>query len=196
MSLKPVLSDEDKKKIREKLKKLCEKCWIKQGYKKTNIKSLCDEVGISIGTFYTIYPTKEDLFLETIENIQMRLSEKFFITNKSNQTKTGFSESMKELLREYVNNPILYNVNTADFQSFISKLSEESITKIKHYSFDLFKEAIDLSNLKLKIEADQAYGILSALLSTINAKDILSITCNYFEVIDFMVDNLVNAIFY
>lgn len=196
MSLKPVLSDEDKEKIREKLKELCEKCWIEQGYKKTNIKSLCDKTEISIGTFYTLYPAKEDLFLETIENIQRRLAEKFFNTNKNNQTTKGFSESMKELLREYVSNPILYKVNTSDFQSFISKLSEEAITKIKYYSFDLFKEAIDLSNLKLKIEADQAYGILSALLSTINAKDILSVTCNYFEVIDFMVDNLVNSIFY
>ncbi len=196
MSLKPVLSNEDKEKIREKLKELCEKCWIKQGYKKTNIKSLCDKAEISIGTFYTIYPTKEDLFLETIENIQRRLAENFFNTNKNNQTTKGFSKSMKELLREYVSNPILYNVNTSDFQSFISKLSEESITKIKYYSFDLFKKAIDLSNLKLKIEADQAYGILSALLSTINAKDVLSVTCNYFEVIDFMVDNLVDSIFY
>ena len=86
MSLKPVLSNEDKEKIREKLKELCEKCWIKQGYKKTNIKSLCDKAEISIGTFYTIYPTKEDLFLETIENIQRRLAENFFNTNKNNQT--------------------------------------------------------------------------------------------------------------
>ena len=70
MLSKPVLSDADKKAIRKKLEELCEECWIAQGYKKTSIKDLCDKAVISIGTFYTLYPTKEDLFLETITDIQ------------------------------------------------------------------------------------------------------------------------------
>lgn len=76
MPSKPVLSDGDKKAIRERLRTLCEECWIAQGYKKTSIKSLCDQAGISIGTFYTLYPAKEDLFSETISLIQTRLTEK------------------------------------------------------------------------------------------------------------------------
>ena len=55
MSSKPVLSDADKKAIRKKLGELCEECWIAHGYKKTSIKNLCDNAGISIGTFYTLY---------------------------------------------------------------------------------------------------------------------------------------------
>ncbi len=55
MPSKPVLSDTDKKAIRKKL------------------EELCDKAVISIGTFYTLYPTKEDLFLETITDIQRRI---------------------------------------------------------------------------------------------------------------------------
>ena len=57
MPSKPVLSDTDKENIRKRLKELCEECWITQGYKKTSIKSLCEKAGISVGTFYTLYPT-------------------------------------------------------------------------------------------------------------------------------------------
>lgn len=134
MPSKPVLSDADKNAIRERLRELCEECWIAQGYKKTSIKSLCSQAAISIGTFYTLYPTKEDLFFKTIE-------------------------------------------------------------KIKFDSFSFFRQAVQTANLTLKMEQSQAYGILSALLSTISARETLSATCDYFAVFDCMTDTLVSSIF-
>lgn len=195
MPSKPVLSDADKENIRKKLKGLCEECWISQGYKKTSIKSLCEKAGISVGTFYTLYPTKEDLFFETIEAIQRRLKEKILEINRDRQTKDGFAESMKVLFKEYDSKPFLYNVNTPDFQSFITKLPEETIKKVKFDSFDFFRQAVHAASLELKMEESKAYGILSALLSTINAKGTLSVTCDYFAVFEFMVDSLVADIF-
>ena len=195
MPSKPVLSDDDKKAIRKKLVELCEECWIAQGYKKTSIKNLCDKAGISIGTFYTLYPTKEDLFSETIERIQERLKEKVLDINRRRQTKEGFAQSIKELFREYDSKPFLYNVNTPDFQSFVTKLPKETLQKIKFDSVDAFKQAAQAANLTLKMEPSQAYGILSALLTTTNAKETLAATCDYFAVFDCMVDILVNNIF-
>ena len=195
MPSKPVLSDTDKENIRKRLKELCEECWITQGYKKTSIKSLCEKAGISVGTFYTLYPTKEDLFFETIETIQRRLEEKIFAINRDRRTKDGFAESMKELFKEYDSKPFLYNVNTPDFQSFITKLPEETIKKVKFDTFDFFRQAVRAASLELKMEESKAYGILSALLSTINAKETLSVTCDYFVVFEFMVDSLVADIF-
>ena len=195
MPSKPVLSDTDKENIRKRLKELCEECWITQGYKKTSIKSLCEKAGISVGTFYTLYPTKEDLFFETIETIQRRLEEKIFAINRDRRTKDGFAESMKELFFFYYSKPFLYNVNTPDFQSFITKLPEETIKKVKFDSFEFFRQAVHAASLELKMEESKAYGILSALLSTINAKETLSVTCDYFAVFEFMVDSLVADIF-
>ncbi|MDE7198501.1 MAG: TetR/AcrR family transcriptional regulator, partial [Lachnospiraceae bacterium] len=108
MPSKPVLSEADKKAIRKKLEELCEECWIAQGYKKTGIKNLCDKADISIGTFYTLYPTKEDLFFETIMNVQRGLTEKMIDINRNSQTKEGFAQSMKILFREYDSKPFLY----------------------------------------------------------------------------------------
>ncbi len=195
MPSKPVLSDADKKAVRQKLEALCEECWITQGYKKTNIKNLCSNAAISIGTFYTLYPTKEDLFSETITNIQRRLTKQVIDTCKNNRTKEGVAQSMKILFREYDSKPFLYNVNTPDFQSFISKLPDTVIQKIKFDSFDFFRQVIRTTNLRLKIEESQAYGILSALLSTVHAKEVLSVTCDYFAVFDFMTEQLVADLF-
>ncbi len=161
----------------------------------SRINTLLDNAGISIGTFYTLYPTKEDLFFETITNIQRRLTEKMIDINRNRQTKEGFAQSMKKLFREYDSKPFLYNFNTPDFQSFVTKLPEEMIKKIKFDSFDSFRQIIYAANLRLKMEEAQAYGILSALLSTIRAKDTLSVTCDCFAVFDFMVDSIVADIF-
>ncbi|MCI9455596.1 MAG: TetR/AcrR family transcriptional regulator [Oscillospiraceae bacterium] len=195
MPSKPMLSDTDKAEIRKRLESLCEEFWITQGYKKTNIKTLCEKAGISIGTFYTLYPAKEDLFSETIERIQRRLTEKLLETNRNQQTREGFAQSLKELFREYDSKPFLYNVNTPDFQAFITKLPDEAIRKIKFDSFDIFRQAVSAAGLRLKVEDPQAYGILSALLSTISAKETLSVTCDYLSVFDFMADQLTADIF-
>ncbi len=69
------------------------------------------------------------------------------------------------------------------------------VNKIKFYSLDSFKQVIHAANLNLKMEEDLVYGILSALLSTISARETLSATCDYFAVFDFMVDSLVEDIF-
>jgi AcrR family transcriptional regulator len=191
----PVLSETDKKEIRKNLQELCERCWITLGYKRTSIKELCSNAGISIGTFYTLYPTKEDLFLETIASIQDKLIKKVLDICRSNPSKGGFAGSMKELFKEYDSKPFLYNVTTPDFQSFVKKLPDEAMKKIKFDSIEFFRQATHAANLKLKIDEHEACGVFSALLSTINAKETLSATCDYFDVFDFMVDNLIPDIF-
>lgn len=195
MPSKAMLLDEDKKAIRKRLRNLCEECWIKQGYKRTSVKILCDKTEISIGTFYTLYPSKEDLFLETIKEIQKRLSRKFLETIRNQQTKEGFAQAMKELIREYAGKPFLYNINTPDFQSFAVKLPEGTMQNIKFDSFTFFGQAVQTAKLTLKIEPSQAFGMLSALLATISAKETLSITCDFFIIYDCMTDIIISSIF-
>lgn len=196
MSSKPVLSEENKVDIREKLQEYCELFWTKNGYKKTSVKELCSATGISIGTFYTLYPTKEDLFFETVKTIQDKLKNSVSDIIRNNPGKEGFALSIKELFREYGKKPFLYNVGTPDFQSFASKLPNEEMEEIKFDSIDFFRKSISESGLKLKINEFEAYVILSALLSTITSKDNLSTIYDYATAFDFMVDNLMPHIFH
>ena len=133
--------------------------------------------------------------METIDRIQKRLKKKVLDINGRRQSKEGFAQSIKELFREYDSKPFPYNVNTPDFQSFVTKLPKEALQRIKFDSFETFRQAARAANLTLKIESSQAYGILSALLSTISAKETLAATCDYFAVFDRMADILVDSIF-
>lgn len=195
MPSKPVLSEKDKENIKETLQSLCEQLWVSQGYKKTSIKELCGEAGIAIGTFYSLFPTKEDLFFETAKAIQVRLTEQFLQTVLQGTNKDSLAKALKELFREFDGKPFLYDVNSPDFRAFITKLSEESMEEIKFESISFFREVCRVTQLKPKIDETKAFGILSALLSTITAKQTLSTMCDCFEIFDFMVDNLVSEIF-
>ena len=195
MPSKPVLSEDDKKHIRQNLQTLCEQLWVSQGYKKTSIKELCTKTKIAIGTFYSLFPTKEDLFYETALLIQTRLKKQFLQTVLQGSDKNSFASALKELFREFDSKPFLYDVNTADFRSFITKLSEEEMEKIKFESIEFFKEACQTAELKPKIDTTKAYGVLSALLGVIGTKQTLVTMCDYFEVFDFMADNLIKELF-
>lgn len=195
MPSKPVLSETDKENIKQKLQVLCEQFWVSKGYKKTSIKELCSETEIAIGTFYSLFSTKEDLFFETAKAIQTRLTEQFLQTVMQGTNKDSLAKAMKELYREFDSKPFLYDVNTPDFKAFVDKLSEQSIEEIKFESIVFFREVCRVTKLKPKIEETKAFGILSALLSTITTKQTLSAMCDYLEVFDFMADHLIADIF-
>ena len=195
MPSKPVLSETDKNNIKEKLQYLCEQFWVSQGYKKTSIKELCSEAEIAIGTFYSLFTTKEDLFLETVKVIQTRLTDQFLQTVLQGTNKNSLAKAIKELFREFDSKPFLYDVNSPDFRAFVTKLSEQSMAEIKFESITFFREVCNVTQLKPKIEETMAFCTLSALLSTIATKETLSTMCDYFQVFDFMVDNLVAEMF-
>ena len=195
MPSKPVLSELDKKNFKGKLQSLCEQLWVSQGYKKTSIKELCGKAGIAIGTFYSLFSTKEDLFFETVKVIQARLTDQFLQTVLQGTNKDSLAKAMKDLFREFDSKPFLYDVSSPDFRAFVTKLSEQSMEEIKFESIAFFREVCRVTELRPKIDETKAFCTLSALLSTIATKETLSAMCDYFEIFDFMIDSLVAEMF-
>lgn len=195
MPSKPMLSEQDKRNIEQKLMTLCEQLWIAQGYKKTSVKELCTKTEISIGTFYSLFPTKENLFYETAMVIQARLKEQFLQTVLQTSDKYSFACALKELFREFDSKPFLYDVNTPDFRAFVAKLSDEEMERIKFDCYDFFREVCHAAALQPQLDIAKTCGILSALLATISSKQTLSTMCDHFEIFDFMVDHLISEIF-
>lgn len=195
MPSKPILSEEDKKNIKQQLLTLCEQLWVSQGYKKTNIKELCSRTGIAIGTFYSLFSTKEALFFETAKAIQVRLTEQFLQTVLQGKNKSSLAKALKELFREFDSKPFLYNVNTPDFRAFAAKLSNDAMEELKFESITFFEEVCRATNLQPKTDTAKACGVLGALLSTVGTKQTLTAMYDYFEIFDFMVDHLIDELF-
>lgn len=70
---KVAYSEEDREKIREKLVLIALERMSSQGIQHTTVEQIYQEVGISRSFFYSFFPTKEDLVVETLYFQQPRL---------------------------------------------------------------------------------------------------------------------------
>ncbi|HAG44552.1 MAG TPA: TetR/AcrR family transcriptional regulator [Clostridium sp.] len=186
-------SEEDIKQLKNNLRKACEYSWRTNGYKMTSIASLTKEVGISTGSFYRLYETKEELFFEVFTMIENRLKEEWNKIIESNQGIDGFKEALKWLFREYTKYPRMYDFNNPDYILFLNKLSKENIKYLKENNENFFSDALDNSGLSLKISKEKAYRVFSTLLFTATMEK--DFGYDKYEVFEFLLDNSINKIF-
>lgn len=186
-------SEEEKKRVRQRLFDECKACWQQYGYKKTSIDMLCQNIGIAKGSFYHFYETKEALFYEVITQIQEDLYETVENRLKQEPSKYGVASALKEIYAEYIAHPFIYDNKSPDFLSFINKLSEKQRQELNENSYVGTKFMLNKSFLKLKIEEDLAISILSATLNTIAHKE--EMLSDPKVVFSFMIDHLIEDIF-
>ena len=84
---------EKKKSARsQKRKKIIDKAWelfAKNGYEETKVEDITKDLGISKGSFYTYFATKEELLYEVLEKIKKEIIENLENINV-NQTPKKF----------------------------------------------------------------------------------------------------------
>lgn len=186
-------SEEEKKRVKQRLFDECKACWQQYGYKKTSIDMLCQNIGIAKGSFYHFYETKEALFYEVITQIQEDLYETVENRLKQEPSKYGVASALKEIYAEYIAHPFIYDNKSPDFLSFINKLSEKQRQELNENSYVGTKFMLNKSFLKLKIEEDLAISILSVMLNTIAHKE--EMLSDPKVVFSFMIDHLIEDIF-
>jgi len=186
-------SDEEKDELRAKLCLECERSWAIHGYKKTSIGELTAKIGISTGAFYLLYSSKEDLFCETLERVQNRLTNGLQQIISSEGGKSGFIKAMIWHFQEYDKSPFLYDSGTPDFLAFLNKLPKDRIEKLKGDSVSSFNDMIELANLTLKVDMEKAHAITSTLLFTVTLKERL--TYDHFEVFEFLLKSVMDELF-
>ncbi len=186
-------SDEEKVELRIKLCTECERSWALHGYKKTSIGELTAKIGISTGSFYLLYSAKEDLFCDTLERVQNRLKSKLQEIINSKRGKAGFISAMKWHFKEFDKSPFLYDLGTPDFLAFLNKLPKGRIEKLHFDSATFFYDTIDLAGLRLKVEKEKAYAVISSMLFIVTLKDKLAY--DRFEVFEFLLNSTIDKIF-
>ena len=132
--------------MREKGKALFEK----QGLRKTSVDELTEAVGISKGAFYLFYESKEELFLDILEQLEQEIQAKileFSIKPKSN-TKKNVSDLLKAFLLTRDTYPLLKNFGKSEFEYLMRKVPPE--WAMKHANKD--EEFIDQFMKKIKQE--------------------------------------------
>lgn len=186
-------SEEEKSLLKDRLCAECEKKWAQFGYKKTNISDLTSAIGISTGSFYALYPSKELFFSDTLVRVQERLKKEILKIIKEEKGKTGFLKAMDWQFQEYERAPFLYDFGTPDFLSFLNKIPAEEVEKMKFDSKAFFYEMLEEAGMNLKIDGEKAHAIVSALLFTVEMKNQFNYSSR--EIFMFILDSVFADLF-
>ncbi|MBC1353740.1 TetR/AcrR family transcriptional regulator [Listeria innocua] len=186
-------SETERKNIKERLLLNCEESWALVGYKKTNVDELCKKAGISKGSFYLFYQSKEELFCDVMIQAQKRLVRLTEETLGSNPTKKDLTKALQLVYREYVKIPFLTETESPDFIAFINRLSPDNFQELEnHGNYDI-QEIIKQSGLTYRIEEEKGLASLALLLTSL--RDTRSLPWEYLEVFDFILETVNDTIF-
>lgn len=137
-------SDKEKEWIRNKLIETGQKLFEKYGIQKTSIDEIVKNVGISKGSFYSFFSSKEVLFFVIIEKIEKDFKEKLF--NVDFENSIDVKETLRDLLTknfEFIeNNPLLKFISSKEFEYLIRKIPEDLIKEHMEKDINQFKEFI------------------------------------------------------
>ncbi|NMM61903.1 TetR/AcrR family transcriptional regulator [Clostridium sp. P21] len=128
---------EEKKKIRENLKKIAKAMFKGKGVKKARIEEITKAVGISLGGFYTFYKNKEDLFLDIINDIEKEMFNK--LIQEAKTTEDSIEEYFRKvayIMCEKINKNKMFMNKDSDVLKVINNSSVED--KKRALAEDLF----------------------------------------------------------
>ena len=133
-------SESEMEIIRRKLIESCQICWERQGYRKTTVAEICAMAGISPGSLYAFYPTKELLFVATADYYSNLLLDVFRRSLPECPTKYDFAEGLKAIVCELDRYRWLLSVRD-DYEIFLRKLPADFLQT----NFD--KDLLDFTSL-------------------------------------------------
>ncbi|MCW3490448.1 TetR/AcrR family transcriptional regulator [Dethiobacter alkaliphilus] len=124
-------SDAEREQIYKRLIEAGKECWEKYGIKRTNVDDLASLAGISKGTFYLFFKSKELFFMEVMQQghdeIKGRLME--VIMTKQGQPRERFVGAIMAMYEEIRENKWLLSLinDKSEYEYLVRKLPAEQI---------------------------------------------------------------------
>lgn len=133
----------------QKRKKIIDKAWelfAKNGYEETKVEDITKDLGISKGSFYTYFATKEELLYEVLEKIKKEIIE--------NLENINVNQTPKKVLEDYVKAKMNYAVKI---------LNNMKLRAVEKYLIDLklrifFQELQEKSTNFIKINIVEKFN--------------------------------------
>ena len=143
-------SEHEKEILRAQMREKGKRLFEKQGLKKTSVDELTEAVGISKGAFYLFYESKEELFLEILEQLEQEIQTKIleFTIQPKSDTKKSVNDLLKTFLLTRDTYPLLKKLGKPEFEYLLRKVPPE--WALKHANKD--EEFIDQFIRKIKQE--------------------------------------------
>jgi AcrR family transcriptional regulator len=162
-------NEQEKEDIRKRLLDLGLKHFSTYGFKKTNVDEIARAAGISKGAFYRFYESKEMLFMDVIEQVEVRGREEIMkMINYPGPTPRarlyGILKKAFDLFRDL---PIMKFFNAGDFGMLVHQVPTEKFQE--HISsdqgfFDQLLESCREAGIPVKVGAAEIVTMLYPLV--------------------------------
>lgn len=145
-----------------------------QKINKITVDDLVKKVGISKGSFYTFFPSKEVLFFHVVSNIQQKMiTEIISIVNRNKKTSKEKLKLILLLIADKLQNyPWLQELEGGDFDKVLRKLPEDLKESLTSQDIIDVQNILEQLNLESSIPVSRLVVIIQIILSsTTRAKD-------------------------
>jgi AcrR family transcriptional regulator len=138
-------SEHEKEIIRAQMRKKGKMLFEKHGLKKTSVDELTEAVGISKGAFYLFYESKEELFLEILEELESDFRSRIFDFSVSTKDDAQqlLSRLLKDALLTWDEYPLLKNFGISDYEYLARKLPPQRIQAHTNRDDEFVKDFIN-----------------------------------------------------
>lgn len=134
----------------QKRKKIIDKAWelfAKNGYEETKIEDIARELGVSKGSFYTYFETKDELLYEILGKIKKKIVEALETINTNQKPEKILEDYVKikmnsavEILNNMRLDSLQKNICNPKLICFFEEIREKSIDFIKINIVEKFNE--------------------------------------------------------
>lgn len=187
-------SDEDRKRIRAELVRVGLELMTKQGIQHTTVEQIYKKVGISRTFFYSFFPTKEDLIVETLYLQQPKIIE--FAGRLMSDADLSWREAVKRFLYAccYGEKNGIAVLTVEEQQLIFRRLSKESYVVFREKQMRLFGEILRCFGIKAEREDIELFTNISLTVMVIRRAVPDTLPLFVAEAMDDTVDFQINAI--
>ena len=158
---KVAYSEEDKEHIKNALVAVGLELMAKQGIQHTTVEQIYKKVGISRTFFYSFFPTKEDLIVETLYLQQPKIIE--FVQKLMNDSALSWREAVKQFLYAccYGEKNGIAVLTIEEQQLLFKRLSEDSYQVFREKQRRLFGQILESFGIKADTDRINLFTNLS-----------------------------------
>jgi AcrR family transcriptional regulator len=171
-------SENEKEVIRRQMREKSIRLFETHGLRKTSVDDITQAVGISKGAFYLFYASKEELFLEILEQMECDLRQRVleFTLHPEGDNCQNVRRILSSFLLAYDAYPLLKNFGQTDFDYLVRKLPAERVQAHLERDatfFDSFAEKIKREGIALRVSPRVAFRlVLSLFLVSLHRHDL------------------------
>ncbi len=170
-------SETEKELIRQQLRDKGKRLFQAHGLRKTSVDELTEAVGISKGAFYLFYDSKEELFLEIMEQMETDLREGIldYAVHPQANARENVRRILANFLLTYDAYPLLKTFSEADFDYLRRKLPAERLQAHMNRDnrfFEQFVKKLKREGIPIQVPPRAAMNlILSLFLVSLHRDD-------------------------